>query len=410
MSRLGVHDMWSTAVKYPGMRDKGYSALKEFANSSDIGEKTYNNVYNNNSLSIMSRNPYNLRVVSPYGPYGGYTSRQFLDAKYHQRSVEQTIALDRQFNAQAQSAIDAVEPRDNIWETGIEGSFARMSLPAGGYQDEKRSAGIGTVNGNGNAVDNSAVQKNKRFSGFKKSLGILPPEEKALNRAKKAVQSNDQLKNSILQEEAGRWPDEQWRAITTAYAVKTGMTRKIGELRQHQPIQYLHLLRAGYFEPIPVAWATMLGNPLKFSIESAGGWRGITPAWRGYEDTAEERLYWVLNHREGSIGARLKPDFITTMTMARDRMASAVEPPPQYFSPGDTCHVQHTTNGYSKQVMPRPFRAFDAPEVPSDDTMIMLDVSGSMDFDPLRPVYKQYLITGYEPSTQPKNKGRLGLL
>jgi hypothetical protein len=154
-----------------------------------------------------------------------------------------------------------------------------------------------------------------------------------------------------------------------------------------------------------VAWAAQASNPLKFSIEAASGWRGITPAWRGYEDTAEERLYWVLNHREGSVGARMKPDIISAMNMARARMASAVEPPPIYYSPNDTCHVQHTSEGYSKQVMPAPFRAFDAPEVPTYDTMILLDVSGSMDFDPVRPNYNEYLITGYSKSTQPKNKG-----
>lgn len=184
------------------------------------------------------------------------------------------------------------------------------------------------------------------------------------------------------------------------------MTGKISHLRQCQPIQYLHLLRAGYFEPIPVAWATQASNPLKFSIEAAAGWRGITPAWRGYEDTAEERLYWVLNHREGSIGMRMKPDFISEMNMARARMAMAVEPPPLYFSADDTCHTQHTSAGYSKQVMPTPFKAYDRPEMPTDDTMILLDVSGSMDFDPMRPVYDQYLITRFERSTQPKNKGK----
>lgn len=183
------------------------------------------------------------------------------------------------------------------------------------------------------------------------------------------------------------------------------MTRKIADLRARAPTQYLHLLRAGYFEPIPVDWAKRASNPLKFSIEAAGGWRGITPQWRGYEDTAEERLYWVLNHREGSAGTRIKPDMISTMDMARARMASAVEPPPAYFSENDICHVQHTSKGYSKQVMPPPFRPFDAPEVPTDDTMILLDVSGSMDFDPVRPNYDEYLITGYSHSTQPKNKG-----
>jgi len=111
-----------------------------------------------------------------------------------------------------------------------------------------------------------------------------------------------------------------------------------------------------------------------------------------------------LNHREGSVGARLKPDIISAMDMARARMASAVEPPPGYYSANDTCHLQHTSEGYSKQVMPPPFRPFDAPEVPTDDTMILLDVSGSMDFDPVRPNYDEYLITGYSKSTQPKNK------
>ena len=87
-------------------------------------------------------------------------------------------------------------------------------------------------------------------------------------------------------------------------------------------------------------------------------------------------LVKVLNHREGSTGTRLKPDFISALELARERMASAVEPPPEYFSPDDTCHVQHTSEGYSKQVMPRPFQAYDRPEVATDDTMILLDVSG----------------------------------
>lgn len=122
--------------------------------------------------------------------------------------------------------------------------------------------------------------------------------------------------------------------------------------------------------------------------------------------TAEERLYWVLNHRVGAGSARrMKPDFISEMDMARERMARAVPPPPQYSSPDDQCHIQHTSKGYSNQVMPAQFRAYDRPESANDDTMILLDVSGSMDFDPLRPIYDRYLITGYAPSVQPKNKG-----
>ena len=85
-------------------------------------------------------------------------------------------------------------------------------------------------------------------------------------------------------------------------------------------------------------------------------------------------------------------------------MATAVDPPPAYFSPLDVCHIEHTSDGYSKQVMPPPFKAYDQPEKSTDDTMILFDVSGSMDFDPVRPIYDQYLITGYVRSTQPKNK------
>lgn len=271
-----------------------------------------------------------------------------------------------------------------------------------GYPEDKaqQSAPQSSTNGNTEA----SAQKS-RLSKFRQSIGIKSSEERQVSKAVKAADKDLSLRNAIVEEEQGRWPDAQWRQIVEIYQEKSGMTKKIADLRAKYPIQYLHLLRAGYFEPIPVAWADLASNPLKFSIEASAGWRGITPAWRGYEDTAEERLYWVLNHREGSTGTRLKPDFISALKMACDRMATAVEPPPQYFSDQDTCHTQHTSTGYSKQVMPPPFKAFDRPEQATDDTMILLDVSGSMDFTPLRPTYDRYLVTGYSKSGQPKNKG-----
>lgn len=105
----------------------------------------------------------------------------------------------------------------------------------------------------------------------------------------------------------------------------------------------------------------------------------------------------------------MKPDFISELNMARERMARAVEPPPIYWSDNDTCHLQHTSTGYSKQVMPPPYQAYDRPEVATDDTMILLDVSGSMDFEPQRPLYDQYTVMGFAPSPQPKNKGTSSL-
>jgi hypothetical protein len=333
-------------------------------------------------------------------------------------SVQQTIELNAYLNAQAQAAIDAKEPSSNIWEIDmLESSMSNMAIapsspaevedskqPVEKGSTEKRQSTSGPVASNSTG-STKPTPKLAGLNKFKRALNIKSSEERATARTGKATARSRELRNAILEEEQGRWPDLEWRQIVTAYQQKVGMTRKIADLRARCPTQYLHLLKAGYFEPIPVAWANLASNPLKFSIEAAAGWRGITPAWRGYEDTAEERLYWVLNHREGSTGMRLKPDIISAMNMARARMASAVEPPPAYYSANDICHVQHTSDGYSKQVMPAPFVPFDAQEVPTDDTMILLDVSGSMDFDPVRPNYDEYLITGYSRSTQPKNKG-----
>jgi hypothetical protein len=335
--------------------------------------------------------------------------------RYHAQSIHQTIQLNAALNAEAQAAINAKEPKHNIWHVDqLDNSMSNLTIdekPSGKadekkqYPDEKGSAGKRQSIA-GPSTNGESSAKPSRFAGLKKALAIKSPEEKEADRVQKMSSKGRELRNAILEEEQGRWPDQEWRQIVANYQEKIGMTRKVADLRNRQPTQYLHLLRAGYFEPIPVAWANQASNPLKFSIEAAAGWRGITPTWRGFEDTAEERLYWVLNHREGSVGQRLKPDFISAMDMARARMASAVPPPPAYFSPNDTCHLQHTSEGYSNQVMPPPFRPFDAPEVSTDDTMVLLDVSGSMDFDPVRPNYNQYLITGYSRSTQPKNKGK----
>lgn len=334
--------------------------------------------YNN---GLFNGNPYvGVRMTSPYGPFSSQWGPKVPSAKYHAIWTNQTIALNNSLNQQAQAAIDAKEPAVNIWDDStLEQSMSRLTT-----------------------VDDGGKHK---MSKFRKSLGMLNSEERRESKMGKAVGKGHQLRDSILEEERGRWPDKQWQFIVQTYQDKTSMTKKIADLRIRHPIQYLHLLRAGYFEPIPVAWADQTSNPLKFSIEAASGWRGITPVWRGYEDTAEERLYWVLNHREGSTGSRMKPDFISALNMARERMETAVAPPPEYYDANDTCHTQHKTDGYSKQVMPPPFKAFDRPEGPSDDTMILLDVSGSMDFEPQSPVYNQYLVTGFRSSTQPKNKG-----
>jgi hypothetical protein len=363
ISRLDTLQIWSKAVMYPG-------------------EKTYHDCY---QVSWFTNNPYSNGVVSPYGFTGATLyGIQRPDPQYHAMSIRQTIKLNETLNAKAQAAVEGQEPPFNIWETNrLESSMSNMSIA------DSASNSSGTSS------------KPSKLAGLKRAFSIKSAGDKEAIKIRKGLE----LRTAIVTEERGRWPDEVSRSIVTTYQEKMGMTEKISELRARYPLRYLHLLRAGYFEPIPVSWANLASNPLKFTIDAAVGWRGITPTWRGYEDTAEERLYWVLNHRAGSTGTRLKPDLISALDMARARMASAVEPPPAYFAADDVCHVKHTSKGYSNQVMPPAFRPFDGVETPSDDTMILLDVSGSMDFEPMRPNYNQYLITGYSKSTQPKNKG-----
>ena len=315
------------------------------------GEKAYtgNNLY---AAQIFTHNPYaNKANFSPYPFYAISYGAKRPSASAHATWVTKMIKLNNSLNVDAQRDIDSKEPKVNIWN-------APASVPT--------------------------KPKQSFWQSLKKG------SEENSRKTIKAIGSGSELRAAILAEEKGRWPSPEWRAIVLNYQNIVGMAPKIAYLREHQPIQYLHLLRAGYFEPIPVAWATQASNPLKFVIEASEGWRGITPSWRGYEDTAEERLYWVLNHREGSSStARMKPDFISALDMARDRMARAVAPPPDYFDANDVCQVQDKSHGYSKQVMPPPFRAYDRPETSSDDTMILLDTSGSMDFNAMRPVYEK---------------------
>ncbi|CAK42753.1 hypothetical protein An16g01360 [Aspergillus niger] len=348
-----------------------------------VGEKAYHDCY---QTSVFSNNPY-IRIPSAYGI--AYSALQRPDATRYTNSVQQTISLNVALNKKAQATIDAMEPQCDIWALDEPNNASATSRPV-----EDRTAPTASSIG---------PMKSSKLSNFRRALSISSLQ-KSGSKAGDMFTRARELRRAILEEENGRWPDLEWRKIVVAYQEKVGMKREIAELRAKRPIQYLHLLRAGYFEPIPIAWATRASNPLKFRIDGLSGWRGITPAWRGYENTAEERLYWVLNHREGSTGPRMKPDVISALEMARARMASAVEPPPAYYSMDDTFRLQRLPESYSLQVMPPPFTPFDQPETAMDNTMILLDVSGSMDFDPLRPLYTQYLVTGFARSNQPKNK------
>lgn len=361
-NRLVIQELWSKAVMYPG-------------------EKSYHDC---SQVRFFAKNPYSTGVISPYSfSTSTFFGIQKPDPEYHATFIQQTMKLNETLNAKAQAAVDEQEPTFNIWESSH--PDALLSPPT-----TPDSA----------SPEHTSRTKLPKFAGLKRALSIKSAEEKAVIKIIKGLQ----LRSSILDEERGRWPNEPTRQIVTGYQEKMGIAAGIADRRAHQPLQYLHLLRAGYFEPIPVAWATLASNPLKFTIDAAVGWRGITPAWRGFKNTAEERLYWVLNHRTTDAGARLKPDMMSALDRARTRMASAIEPSPAYYSADDTCHRQPSFGGYSNQAVPPPFRSVGEPHSPADNTMILLDVSGSMNFVPMRPTYNQYLITGYAKSNQPRNK------
>lgn len=365
-TRLGIQELWAKAVMYPG-------------------EKSYHDC---NQARLFMKNPYSTGVISPYSPSNStFCEVQKPDPEYHATFIRQTLKLNATLNAKAQAAVDGQEPRFNIWESSHSGAW--LSPP--------KTLSPATM-------EHTSRTKPFKFAGLKRALSFKSAEEQAIIKIIKGLQ----LRSSILEEERGRWPDRNTRQIVANYQEDMGITALITHLRANKPLQYLRLLRAGYFEPIPVAWATLTSNPLRFTIDAAVGWRGITPAWRGFENTAEERLHWVLNHRTADSGARSKPDMISALDMARARMASAVEPPPAYYSAGDTCRRQLRFRGYSNQVMPPPVRPVDEPQMRTDD-MILLDASGSMDFVPMRTVYKQYLITGFARSIQPRNKGASSL-
>lgn len=231
-ARYRIQDIWSKAVMYPGEK-----------------------AYNDNTATLGWRNPYRFGVVSPYGPYASYgggsaSFGQFSTGvwagmrpipKYHTKAIQQTIQLNNTLNQRAQSDVDAREPSRSIWDDKA-------------ISNEQEKKGAVEV----------ASKRMSRLGRAKEFLHFKSAEQKAVEDARI-------LQDSILAEELGRWPDENWRDIVNMYQEKMGMARKIAHLRTHRPIQYLHLLRAGYFEPIPVAWADRASNPLKFTVDAAAG-------------------------------------------------------------------------------------------------------------------------------------------
>ncbi|RKO83001.1 hypothetical protein BDK51DRAFT_34248, partial [Blyttiomyces helicus] len=174
--RLPVHDMWSRAVTYPG--EATYSDAESYA---DV------------------ENPY-LSVVSPYGPEesrpGGYWEVQRPTPEYHAQSVHETIALNEKLNREAQAAVDKMEPK-SIWNDGRRGGYSRGANGIAWNGIQTPSLPV---------VSALPTPNTGAFSSFKSALGIGKNSEKNAEFA-------NLVRNDILREESGRWPDEQTRFI-----------------------------------------------------------------------------------------------------------------------------------------------------------------------------------------------------
>ncbi|KAJ5766246.1 uncharacterized protein N7511_003862 [Penicillium nucicola] len=364
LDRLDVLEMWSKAVLYPG-------------------EKPYHDFAH---LRLSNNNPY-CNILSSYALAGSCmfgVARP--EPQLHANFIQQTAALDASLNEKAQIAIQLLEPSFNIWELEqLESLVSNMSLP-------------NRISANGDV----ATEKSSKRSSFRKALSVRSSDERTAIKIKKRLAGSFDLRSEILKEEEGRWQEQIDRKIVSTYQEYIGIAQAVSDLRTKRPIQYLSLLRAGYLEPISVAWQSQACNPLRFTIDASAGWRGVTPTWRGYKDTAEERTYWVRNHRVGGQIAA-KPNLISELKLAWERMDSALESAPRYQSPDDICRNQYPREGYSKQIN-APFETTDNIRSSTDETMILLDVRGAMDFNPLIPKYNQYLITGFFKANQPKNK------
>jgi hypothetical protein len=347
-------------------------------------------------MTLFGKSPYG-RVPSPFGVNTPGPYRRSKPApRYYDLYLQKVIELNISLNTAAQAAIEAMEMSTNVWEN--ENPDINDTTSSSNTRDL-------TVQGHTFQDAHSAPPtdrpKDSKLTGLKKALSRKLVEQKL----DKTISHARGLRSAILEEEKGRWPTQEWRQLVAAYQETVGMRGPIGNFRDQHPIQYLHLLRAGYFEPIPASWATCYSTPLKFTIDAVSGWRGITPAWRGYQNTAEERLFWTLNHRNSVSEPRMKPDAISLRIMAHSRMESAIEIPSQYFSPYDICKLESVKQGYSKQIPPSPFRPLGTPQTSLDNTMILVEVSDSMDSEPLRPNYEGNVITGYFKFGHRKHKG-----
>ncbi|KAJ3016655.1 hypothetical protein HKX48_003932 [Thoreauomyces humboldtii] len=238
--------------------------------------------------------------------------------------------------------------------------FGRTEKDATSYQSSTTDVGAGSA---------SSSSPGPRRGFLSKLFGPKKPD--AVKAAAK--------EKEIEAEEFTRWgpPGSPLNDMVMRYIEAIGVTKHRLDLIENKPKQYLRLLRMGYFEPIPVAWAQDRRGPLNRPPLEMGG----------FDDAGEERLYWALNVAGAARGASfLRVDDASMMAQQSFRVMAAHAVDMSWGSPIDFCQQGKTKkSSYSKQVPPAPVsraveevRHLQTLGQVDVDTMILMDCSGSM--------------------------------
>ncbi|GJJ71308.1 hypothetical protein EMPS_03658 [Entomortierella parvispora] len=227
----------------------------------------------------------------------------------------------------------------------------------------------------------------KRLSTF---FGIIPSEEKNKINLEKSTQ---------LMEQHWGPPGSPRYDMVMRYWASTRMQEYWERLRQSHPNEFRRRLKKGYMEPIPILWISDRRLAAPYSEGSY------------WENAAEKRLYFVLNNGKSPDGKKhptLRPlnirrDLSTIMMQANMRMSLQVPIDPgrlaMYQSPGDIFQYDPRTKSheYSSQVTNVVYEArrealhqlAEGLHNGTDhlETMLLIDVSGSMGWDPRNGVW-----------------------
>jgi hypothetical protein len=230
--------------------------------------------------------------------------------------------------------------------------------------------------------------------GLKKWFSKLGMESKTPEEKKAAIilKSDERMRQ--------RWGDPEGTTyeMIMKYWVATRMVGHWEYLHDHHPRQFKRHMEMGYMEPVPTQWVQ--NRYLAMQLGEQSYW----------ETLAEQRLYYLLNN--GVLPDGSKPDPIRPLNINRDRntiirrgnQRNARQRPldrqrlAAYASPGDVFQLDQMikSHQYSDQVPNTVYAArTQALHELADgiihgtdhlETMLLLDVSGSMTWNPHKGV------------------------